>query len=332
MEVVHAADEARRQVGRDLHDGVQQRLVSLVHLLAILERQLDDPPELLGKIRDEVAAANEELRTLARGLHPVGLSEGGLGPALEILAARSPLPLEVAIVADRRMPEPIEVTVFFMVSEAVSNAVKHARASRVDAEVRLEVHAVVATVADDGRGGANAGSGSGLRGLQERVASLGGTLTLDSPPGGGTTLTAEIPLGPYRTAREPFLEIGDPERLEKILDGRITAAVSVVREWELEGGVPGIGDRLPVIDPADNRRRGCVEVRRMALARLGDIDEAIVDPAALGHRSLGEWRERMQRSFDAHRPVMTELLRDPDWRLTDDEPVVAMWFEVVERL
>jgi uncharacterized protein YhfF len=279
-----------------------------------------------------VATANEELRTLARGLHPVGLSEGGLGPALEILAARSPLPLEIAIVADRRMPEPIEVTVFFMVSEAVSNAFKHARATRVTAEVRLEVHAVVATVADDGRGGADAERGSGLRGLQERVASLGGTLTLDSPPGRGTTLTAEIPLGPYRTAREPFLEIGDPARLEKILDGRITAAVSVIREWDLEGGVPAIGHRLPVIDPADNRRRGCVAVRRMALARLGDIDEAIVDPAALGHRSLDEWRERMQRSFEAHRPVMTELLRDPDWRLTDDEPVVAMWFEVVERL
>ena len=131
LDLVHAADEARRQVGRDLHDGVQQRLVSLQQLLRLLEVQLGDAaPPLLAKIREEIAEANAELRELARGLHPVGLAEGGLPQAMEILAARGSVDVVVEGLPDRRLPDPIEITVFFLVSEALTNAARTARRRR----------------------------------------------------------------------------------------------------------------------------------------------------------------------------------------------------------
>ena len=333
--LVHAIDEERRRIGRDIHDGVQQRTVAVTHLLTLAERKLDDAPdvarELVHRARDEVREATEELRELSHGMHPVGLTEEGLETALEILAARSPVPLNVVGLPGRRLPEPIEVTVFFLVSEAVTNAGKHAGASEVRVDVRHQPDTVVAVVADDGRGGADISAGSGLRGLQDRIATLGGTLTVDSPPGGGTRLTATVPLAPWRTAREPFLEFGNPDdggegaaAIRQILEGRRTGAITIAREWELEGGVPSIGTRLPVRDYAGGEH-GAVIVQRVAIIPLGQIDEHAV--AALGTgETVEEFHAWAERRWNAHRETLAFMFGDPEWRLTPEEPLAVLWF------
>jgi signal transduction histidine kinase/uncharacterized protein YhfF len=337
--LVHAVDEERRRIGRDIHDGVQQRTVAVAHLLTLAERKLDEDPAgaaaLLHRARDEVREATDELRDLSHGLHPVGLTESGLGTALEILAARSPVALVVDALPGRRLPEPIEVTVYFLVSEAVSNAGKHAGASAVRVEVVHRADAIIATVADDGRGGADPAAGSGLRGLQDRITTLGGTLTVDSPADGGTRLTASIPLGPWRTAREPYLEFGAPsdggagqESIQAILDGRRTGAISIAREWDLEGGVPGIGTRLPIRDH-EGVEHGAVVVRRVEIVPLGQIDEHAVGALGTGE-TVEEFRLWAERRWNTDPDMMAFLLGDPDWRLTDDEPMAVLRFERCE--
>jgi signal transduction histidine kinase/uncharacterized protein YhfF len=333
--LVHAVDEERRRIGRDIHDGVQQRTVAVLHLLTLAERKLDEAPEvareMLHRAREEVRQATEELRDLTHGLHPVGLGEEGLATALEILAARSAVPLAVDALPERRLPEPIEVTVYFLVSEAATNAAKHAGASRVRVEVAQEPDAIVARVADDGRGGADVAGGSGLRGLQDRISTLGGTLTVASPSGGGTTLTARIPLAPWRTAREPYLEFGAPddegaglEAIRAILEGRRTGAISIAREWELEGGVPGIGTRLPVRDHT-GREHGAVLVGRVSIVPLGQIDEHAV--AALGTgETVEEFHAWARRRWGDHPETMGFLVGEPNWQLTDEEPLAVLWF------
>jgi uncharacterized protein YhfF/two-component sensor histidine kinase len=332
--LVHAVDEERRRIGRDIHDGVQQRTVAVVHLLTLAERKLEESPEaaaaLLRRARDEVREATDELRDLSHGLRPVGLGEG-LQTALEILAARSPVPLRVDALPARRLPEPVETTIFFLVSEALTNAGEHAGATEVRLEATLAPDAVMVKVADDGRGGADPGRGSGLRGLQDRIATLGGALGVDSPPGGGTRLTATIPLGPWRTAREPFLEFGAPEdggdglrTIEQILDGRRTGAISIAREWELEGGVPGIGTRLPVRDHTGHEH-GAVIVQRVSILPLGQIDDHAVAVLGTGE-TVAEFRAWAQRRWGDNRETLAFLLGDPDWRLTDDEPMAVLWF------
>jgi signal transduction histidine kinase len=198
--LVSVADEERRRIGRNLHDGAQQRLVVLGHRIEIARRKLDqgageEALEHLAAAADEARAAGTELRELARGLHPAGLTEYGLEPALGGLAQRSHLPLEVLALPDRRLPEVVEVTLYYLVSEALVNAVKYADATRVQVEIVQGRDRVVAEVGDDGVGGADAGSGSGLRGLSERVEALGGTLEVLSPAGDGTRLRATIPFG-----------------------------------------------------------------------------------------------------------------------------------------
>ena len=200
-------------------------------------------------------APAEPARELARGLHPAGLAEYGLEPTLAALAGRSPMALEVTALPDRRLPEVVEVSIYYLVSEALSNAVKYAGATRVRVAVVQGADHVLAEVADDGAGGADPAAGSGLAGLAGRIEALGGTLAVDSPAGEGTTLRARIPLAPWRTAREPFLEFGHAddggagaELIAKVLAGEKTASISLAREWELEGGTPKIGQRLPVID------------------------------------------------------------------------------------
>jgi signal transduction histidine kinase/uncharacterized protein YhfF len=332
--LVHAIDEERRRIGRDIHDGVQQRTVAVAHLLTIAERKLADDPaaaaELLRRARDEVREATDELRELSVGLHPVGLADG-LTTALEILAARSPVPLYVDELPERRLPEPVEVTVYFLVSEAASNAGKHADAGEIRVTVTHEGDTIVAVVADDGRGGADPAHGSGLRGLQDRIATLGGALTVHSPPGGGTRLTATIPLAPWRTARQPYLEFGAPDdggdgaaAIRAILEGRRTGAISIAREWELEGGVPGIGTRLPLRDHA-GREHGAVIVRRVSIVPLGQVDEHAV--AALGTgQTVADFHRWAQRRWTDNRETLAFLFGDPDWRLTPDEPMAVLWF------
>ena len=182
--LVRTADAERKRLERNLHDGAQQRLVSAQLALKMLRREELDP------IIAEIASALEELRELARGLHPAALSRGLRG-AIGALATRAPLPVEYEV-PDERLPEELEIAIYYVVSEAIQNAVKHAGASVLRVDVRVG-ETVVLEVADDGRGGA-AFDGSGLVGLRDRVEALRGRLLLTSPPGEGTTLRAEFPL------------------------------------------------------------------------------------------------------------------------------------------
>jgi signal transduction histidine kinase len=198
--IVAAADQERRRIERDLHDGAQQRLVSLaLHLdaaQAAVPRGLD---ELEAHLRHAVAEANgaaDELREIARGIHPAILVEGGLPPALRTLARRTPLPVELDIRTEGRLPEPVEVSAYYVVAEALTNAAKHARASRVTvtAEADPARDVLRITVRDDGTGGAELTRGTGLVGLKDRVEAIGGRVLVDSPRGAGTRLSAELPL------------------------------------------------------------------------------------------------------------------------------------------
>jgi signal transduction histidine kinase len=196
--IVAASDEARRRIERDLHDGTQQRLVSLG--LAVRAAEADVPPDRgdlqgeLSRIATGLADAVEELQEFSRGIHPAILSRGGLGPALRTLARRSPIPVELDITADTRLPEPIEVAAYFVASEALANATKHAQASRVDVSLATRNRSLLLSIRDDGVGGADPGRGSGLVGLTDRVEALGGSIRVRSRPGDGTHITAELPL------------------------------------------------------------------------------------------------------------------------------------------
>ncbi|NMO50055.1 AAA family ATPase [Actinoplanes sp. TBRC 11911] len=196
--IVAAADQARQRIERDLHDGAQQRLVSLA--LWLREAQAAVPPgleELRAQLVKAVASANdalEEVHEIARGIHPAVLATGGLRPALHALARRSTIPVRLDLLADQRLPEPVEVSVYYIVAEALTNAAKHARASAVSIHAEVVGDLLRVTVTDDGTGGAVVGGGTGLVGLKDRVEALGGRLRVNSPDGGGTRLTAELPI------------------------------------------------------------------------------------------------------------------------------------------
>jgi GAF domain-containing protein len=196
--IVAAGDEARRRIERNLHDGTQQRLVSLG--LALRAAQADLPPDRddlhtqLSGVTAGLVAALADLQEISRGIHPAVLSKGGLGPALRALAHRSAIPVDLEISTDVRLAEPIEVAAYFVASEALANAAKHSQASRIDVSLEQRDARVVLSVRDDGTGGADAGGGSGLVGLADRVEALGGRIQVSSRPGMGTQVTAELPL------------------------------------------------------------------------------------------------------------------------------------------
>jgi signal transduction histidine kinase len=195
--VVAAGDQSRQRLERDLHDGIQQRLVTLVVKAAAVRAVASDlPDELrteLSELGEGLLAAVEELREIARGIHPSILTEAGLGTALKGLARRCPVPVQLQIALDGRLPPPVEVAAYYVVSEALTNVVKHARASVVDVRVEHRDGAVHLSVRDDGIGGVDATRGSGLVGLRDRVEAMGGQLTIRSPPGSGTTVGARLP-------------------------------------------------------------------------------------------------------------------------------------------
>ncbi len=192
------ADATRRRIERDLHDGAQQQLVALA--LELRAAQAAVPPELgghraeLSRVVDGLTGVLEGLREIALGIHPAILAEGGLGVALKTLARRSPVPVELDVQAEARLPEPIEVAAYYVVSEALTNAAKYARASVVRVAVEAGGRLLWIAVRDDGVGGADPARGSGLLGLKDRAEAIGGTLSLQSPRGKGTTLIAELPL------------------------------------------------------------------------------------------------------------------------------------------
>jgi signal transduction histidine kinase len=195
--IVTAADEARRRIERDLHDGVQQQLVAVRLELSALDAAIppaDERKSQLAHAANGLAGALEDLVEIARGIHPAVLAEGGLGPALKTLARRSPVPVELNLRTETRLPAPVEVAAYYVVSEALTNAAKHADASA--AQVAVEAHdgLLELSIRDDGRGGADARRGSGLIGLADRVDALGGTIDVASPIGEGTRLHVTLPI------------------------------------------------------------------------------------------------------------------------------------------
>jgi PAS domain S-box-containing protein len=196
--VVEASDAERRRLERNLHDGAQQRLVTLALNLKLAQVRIAMEPEeaerLLDDAREQLQLALGELRELAHGLHPAVLAERGLAPAVEALAARVPLPVEVREVPDERLPESVEVAAYYLVSEALTNVVKYADASSAAVGIVRADDSVIVEVHDDGIGGASLEAGSGLRGLADRIGALSGELVLESPPGGGTRVRAQIPV------------------------------------------------------------------------------------------------------------------------------------------
>jgi signal transduction histidine kinase len=194
--IVEAGTAERRRLERDLHDGAQSRLVALALLLRAARLRAGDPKlaELLDQAQAELQTSLEELRELARGIHPAVLTDRGLEPALAALTSRAPLPVTLEVEGQDRLPGPVESAAYFVVSEALTNVAKYAQATQATVAVRRVNGSVTVDVTDDGVGGADASGGSGLRGLADRLAALDGTLRLDSPAGRGTRLHAEIPV------------------------------------------------------------------------------------------------------------------------------------------
>ena len=196
--IVATADATRRRIERDLHDGAQQRLVSLALELRAAEQavpaELPEHRATLARAADGLTGVLNELREIARGIHPAILAEGGLGPALKTLARRSAVPVELELPAELHLPEAIEVTAYYVVSEAITNAAKYAHASVVQVAVEVRDQLLRVSVRDDGQGGADPDGGSGLVGLKDRAEAMGGTLSLQSHPGAGTSLQVDLPL------------------------------------------------------------------------------------------------------------------------------------------
>jgi signal transduction histidine kinase len=198
VRILAAADESRRRIERDLHDGAQQRLATLAVQLRAAAGNLttgpDDLRDVLEQAANEVTAALNEVRDIARGIHPAVLSQGGLAPALQALARRSAVPVRLAVSTIGRPAEHIEVTAYYIVSELLTNAAKHARASVVQVTVEQRDKTLHLSVGDDGVGGADPARGSGLIGLRDRVEAIGGTAVIQSPAGAGTTVLVSLPL------------------------------------------------------------------------------------------------------------------------------------------
>jgi signal transduction histidine kinase len=195
--IVTAADETRRRIERDLHDGVQQQLVAVRLELGAIEAAMppaDERKRRLAHAENGLVSALEDLVEISRGIHPAILAEGGLGPALKTLARRSPVPVELELRTETRLPAPVEVAAYYVVSEALTNIAKHADASAAQVAVEARDGVLELSIRDDGRGGAEAGHGSGLIGLADRVDALEGTIDVASPIGEGTTLHVTLPV------------------------------------------------------------------------------------------------------------------------------------------
>jgi signal transduction histidine kinase/putative methionine-R-sulfoxide reductase with GAF domain len=194
--IMTAADEARRRIQRDLHDGIQQRLIALtLNARAMTQRPLGELPGLIEELAEGLDDASAELREVSRGIHPTILSKAGLEPALKALARRSSVPVELDVSIDERLPAPVEAAAYYVASEALTNVAKHAQASVVELTAVRKEETLTLEVRDDGIGGADENRGSGIVGLTDRVEALGGTISIDSPPRGGTSLSVRLPLG-----------------------------------------------------------------------------------------------------------------------------------------
>jgi signal transduction histidine kinase len=197
--IIAAADAERQRIERDLHDGAQQRLVALATMLTLAEARLKTDPEraaeLVARAREEAQLAVKDLRDLAHGIHPAVLSDLGLHAALEALAARAPVPVQVTGVPSEPLPPSVEAAAYFVTAEALTNVAKYAQANECDVNLVVEDGRLRVEIRDDGVGGADPTRGSGLLGLRDRVEALDGSLEVDSPPGEGTAVVVELPVG-----------------------------------------------------------------------------------------------------------------------------------------
>jgi signal transduction histidine kinase len=198
--IVATADATRRRIERDLHDGAQQRLVSLGLELRLAQgsvpAELGELDDAIGQVADGLTAALDDLREISRGIHPAILSEGGLGPAVRTLARRSGVRVELAVGTDSRYPAPVEVAAYYVISEALTNTAKHANASYAEVVVEERDSALHLRLSDDGVGGAQPEKGSGLTGLRDRVEALGGSIDVSSPADHGTLILVRLPVDP----------------------------------------------------------------------------------------------------------------------------------------
>ena len=201
--IVAAGDDARRRIGRDLHDGTQQRLLALgldlQRARATIPEDQASTHSAMAQVERDLELVLEEVREFSRGLHPASLARVGLGPSLRTLARRSPIPVDVDIEVVERPPASVEIAVYYVVSEVLTNAIRHSRASAISLKVRSDQTTLSSTLSDDGVGGAEIGAGSGLTGLSDRVEALGGRFALESPPGAGTTISIELPIATSAT-------------------------------------------------------------------------------------------------------------------------------------
>ena len=237
--VIAAADAERRRLERDLHDGAQQRLVALALTLRMAEKRAaetgdDGTGDLVRRAGEEARLALEELRDLARGIHPAILTNRGLAAALDDLASRAAVPVSILARPDERLPEQVEAAAYFIVSESLANVAKHARATSAWVRVAVAGGALVVEVRDDGVGGTQAGSGSGLQGLEDRVGALDGSLAIESDSGSGTRVLARIPVSAAGTAERPSAR-GLPEPEATARDARRRRRLRL--RLELLGGV-----------------------------------------------------------------------------------------------
>jgi signal transduction histidine kinase len=192
--IVAAADEARRRIERDLHDGIQQRLIALTfRARAMTRRPPDELPGLAAELSEGLKEVSDELREVSRGIHPTILTEAGLGPALRALARRSNVPIDVEVNLDERLPAPVEAAAYYIASEALTNVAKHAHATVVQLSASHDDAVLTLEVRDDGIGGVDARRGSGILGLTDRVEALGGTISIASAQRSGTTLSVRLP-------------------------------------------------------------------------------------------------------------------------------------------
>src|SRR6476646_5773693 len=309
--IVAASDETRRQIERDLHDGTQQRLVSLG--LAVRAAEANLPPERddlraqLSGVATGLVAAVEDLQEIARWIHPAILSKGGLVPALQSLANRSAIPVDLDITADVRPEEQIEVAAYFVASEALANAGKHSQASRIDVSLAQRDGSLVLSVRDDGVGGADAARGSGLVGLTDRVEALGGSIHIVAPAGEGTQITAELPLelkpsssgGAYsesaELSRPPFLGRDDElQRLYGLIDGIAERGATLTVRGEA-----GIGKSTLLASASNRARRQGVTV----VTTTGAESEARVAFAGL-HQLLLPLLDKIERLSDPQRQAL----------------------------
>jgi signal transduction histidine kinase len=196
---VDSAETERRRIERDLHDGAQQRLVALAANLGAAREKLEQDPEegreMVAVAHEEAKAALREIRDLVRGIHPVILEDRGLDAALSAVVARSPIPVALDVQVAERPPPAVESAAYFVVNEALTNVARHAMATRASVAIARAGNRLVVEVRDDGVGGADLAAGTGLRGLHDRVAGMGGTMYVISPPGGPTTISVELPCG-----------------------------------------------------------------------------------------------------------------------------------------